>query len=209
MEYIDAVYFINLDHRKDRFEEIQQEINQMGFPPEKVFRIDAIFKQNKGALGCTLSHKKTLDTFLESGFKTCLILEDDFLKTIDTNQMKFLFKHLFETVKDFDLVMLAGKIFKKEITDSPFFHHVLDGQTSSAYLVTREFAPKLRQNFQESSDLLYEWFEHNNNPNHDYCLDIYWKKLQPQSKWYIVHPLMGMQRPSFSDIEQRVTNYGV
>ena len=209
MENIDAVYYINLDHRRDRLTEIKEEIHKMGFPPEKVFRIEAIYKPTIGALGCTRSHIKALDTFLETSHKTCLIVEDDFLRKMDRNQMKFLFKHLFEPGNEFDLVMLAGKVFQKKETSSPFFHHVLDAQTSSAYLITREFAPRLRQNLKESSDLLEKWFEEHKTPNHDYCLDIYWKKLQPQSKWYIVHPQMGIQRPSFSDIEQRVTNYGV
>ncbi len=209
MENIDAVYFINLDHRTDRLTQIQEEICKMGFPPEKIHRIQAIYKPEIGALGCTLSHIKTLDTFLESNHKTCIVLEDDFLRTMDINQMNFLFKHLFTSVKEFDLAMLAGKVFKKEATNSPFFYHVLDAQTSSAYLITREFAPTLRQNLKESSDFLNEWFQTNKNPKHDFCLDIYWKKLQPQSKWFIAHPQMGIQRESYSDIEQRVTNYGV
>jgi hypothetical protein len=46
-----------------------------------------------------------------------------------------------------------------------------------------------------------------NVPN--YANDTYWKRLQPNSQWFIFRPKMGLQAPSFSDIEQKDVNYGV
>ena len=209
MDSIDAVYFINLDHRTDRLQEFQTEIKKLGMAEETIHRISAVSKPDIGVLGCAYSHIKALDEFLQSSYKTCLVFEDDFMFTIDINYCKFLFKHLFESKKPFDLVMVAGKILKEEPTESPFLSKVYDAQTTSAYLITREFAKVLRQNLLEGTVLLEQWFSMYKEKKHEYCLDIYWKQLQPISQWFVFHPKMGEQRESYSDIEKKVTKYGV
>lgn len=209
MEHIDAIYFINLDHRADRLQEFTQEMEKIGFPKEKIHRVSGIYRPDLGCLGCSKSHVKALTLFLESNYSNCIVFEDDFFFYQDINYCKFLFKHFFERVKQYDLLMLAGNIMKDEATESPFIRRVLDGQTTSAYLVTREFAKPLLENYKAGVQELENWFSIHKDKKHDYCLDIYWKLLQPSSKWYILNPKMGMQRESYSDIEQKVTNYRV
>ena len=207
MENIERVYFINLDHRADRLQEFVNEMKKIGFPEEKLHRISATYRPEIGVLGCAYSHIQVLDHFLQSSAKNCLVFEDDFQWSNDLNYCKFLFKTVFQ--KQFDLVMLSGNIFKDEPTDSPFLRKVLDGQTTSSYLITREFAPSLKKNLEEGAEQLESWFRLFQEKKHDYCLDIYWKKIQPMHNWYIVNPKMGIQRESYSDIEKKVTNYGV
>jgi len=209
MEHIDVVYYINLDHRTDRKEQFEKEMEGMGIPSSKVVRIPGIYTKDFGILGCGLSHKKTLETFLASPFKNALIFEDDFQRTLDTNYVHYLLKSVFEQSVPFDLVMLAGNLLKTEKTEWPFLQRVLDGQTASAFLLTKEFAPKLIQCLDESTKLLQEWHEQTGERKHEYCNDIYWKKLQPVSRWYCLYPRIGIQRESYSDNEYRVTNYGV
>jgi hypothetical protein len=209
MNFIDAVYFINLDHRTDRLQEFQDEIKKLEVADEKVHRISAVFTPEIGVLGCAYSHIKALDAFLQSSHKSCLIFEDDFQFTLDLHYCKFLLKNLFDTNQEFDLVMMGGKILKQDSTDSPFLSRVIDGQTTSAYLITREFAPTLRANLVEGANLLEKWFGLHNEKKHEYCLDIYWKLLQPGSKWFVFNPKFGVQRESYSDIEKKMTKYGV
>lgn len=209
MDFIDILYFLNLDHRTDRLQQIEGEIDKLGFEKEKVHRIPAVYTPEIGVLGCALSHIKALDHFLQSSHKTCVILEDDFIFTTDINYCKFLFKHLFETKRVFDIVMLGGKVMKEETIDSPFLKKVLDAQTTSAYMITKEFAPILRKNLLEGTKLLEQWFQLYKEKKHEYCLDIYWKQLQPSNQWFVFHPKMGVQRESYSDIEKKITNYGV
>lgn len=209
MDCIDRIYFINLDHRADRLAQFQQEVDRMEFPHERVTRISAVSTPEIGVLGCAYSHVKAIQHFLESDAKTCMIFEDDFQFTIDSNYLRFLVKHLFRSTPDFDLVMMGGKIFKEETTDSFFLNRVLDGQTTSGYILSRKFAPLLKANLESGIQLLEQWFDVHKHPHHDYCLDIYWKQLQPQSKWYRFKPKFGVQRESYSDIEKKVTNYGV
>ena len=94
-DLIDAVLVINLEHRTDRWERIQQHTKNL-IPQEKLHRVSAVLgKEVEGAgtkpwfrgrrrdaawagkAGCTLSHRKALETIVHSDWKTVLILEDD------------------------------------------------------------------------------------------------------------------------------------
>ncbi len=209
MESIDCVYYINLAHRKDRREQIEAELAKLGVPASKLQRIDAIYKPKQGILGCGLSHKLVMEEFLKSSHTTCLVFEDDFQLTVDPTFATFLLKQITELNPTPDVVMLAGKVFESTPTSSPFLQKVNDAQTTSAYWIHRKFAPILLQNLTESTKLLADAFKTDHKPKHEVCLDIYWKRLQPSSHWFILHPKLGLQRESYSDIECRMTNYGV
>lgn len=209
MDFIQQIYYINLDHRTDRKEQIEKEIKKLGVPESKITRIPGIYNKEIGILGCGLSHKKALEIFMESGYENCLVFEDDFQFTLDINYCSYLLKQVFQQKISYDIIMLAGNIFRYQNTNWPFLKKVEDGQTASAFLITRSFAPKLIQALTESTQLLEEYWKATGQKKHEYCNDIYWKKLQPQSNWFIVHPKMGLQRESYSDNEYKVTNYGV
>ena len=209
MEYIDCVYYINLDHRTDRKEQFEKEMEKLGVPQEKLIRISGIYNKEFGILGCGLSHKKALETFMKSEHQNCLIFEDDFQFTLDINYVKYLLNSIFTEKVPYDLVMLAGNLFQTQQTQWPFLKKVLDGQTASGFLITKTFAPKLITCLEESTTYLKEWHKHTGEKKHEFCNDIYWKKLQPQSNWFIVHPKTGLQRESYSDNEYKVTSYGV
>lgn len=203
---IPKVYYINLAHRTDRNEQFLGEMKKLECEAE---RIDGIYMKGRGALGCGLSHKKALETFYASGESYGIICEDDLQITLNIEYCKFLLALPFKQQIDFDVIMLAGNIMKQEKTSSPFLHKVFDGQTASAYLITRSFAVKLIQAFGEATKLLEEWYISHNERKHEYCIDIYWKQLQPQSNWFILNPKLGVQRESYSDNEEKITNYGV
>jgi GR25 family glycosyltransferase involved in LPS biosynthesis len=209
MDRIDRVYYINLDSREDRKTQFLAEMKKLGVSEEKIERIPGIPTPGFGILGCGLSHKKTVETFLESPYSNCLIFEDDFTVTQDVVYCHFLLRQIFESGIPVDLVMLSGNIMKDEPTVSPFLQKVLDGQTASGFFLTKQFAPKLVQCLSESTVLLDDWHKKTGQKKHEYCNDIYWKQLQPISNWFILKPKLGIQRESYSDNELRVTNYGV
>lgn len=209
MDSVEQIYYINLDHRTDRKEQFLTEMEKLGVPASKIQRIPAIYNKEFGILGCGLSHKKALETFLASGLNNCMIFEDDFCVTLDTNYISYHLRSLFEDKVPFDLVMLAGNIFRHSPTKHHYLQKVFDGQTASGFLITRAFAPKLVQALAESTVLLEDWHKKTGEKKHEYCNDIYWKTLQPQSNWYIFKPKWGIQRESYSDNEYKVTNYKV
>ncbi len=209
MEYIDCFYYINLEHRTDRKEQIESEFAKLGIPKEKIVRIDAHYTKGFGILGCGLSHLKAVETFIQSEYKNCIIFEDDFMFTLDVNYIKYLVKSIFKKNIKYDVVMLGGNLMKSEKTEHDFLNKVIDAQTASSYLITRDFAPKLLETYKESTKLLKEYKEQTGEKKHEYCNDIYWKKLQPESNWYILNPKCGYQRQSYSDNEEHVTDYKV
>ena len=208
MEEIDCVYYMNLDHREDRRAQIEGELDKLGAPHEKRVRISGVYKPGFGILGCGLAHKKTIETFLASPHKNCLILEDDFEFTLDMDYVNYLLKAIFEEKIDFDCIMLAGCILQVTPTQYPFLQKVLDVHTASAYLITKEFAPVLLESYTESTKLLEDTYNKTGEKVISYHNDIWWKRYQPYFKWYILNPRLGEQRFSYSDNLQRDLKYG-
>ena len=193
---IDAILYINLAHRTDRKEHILHEIHKM--TNENIHRIDAI-KRDNGALGCTLSHIKALEYILEHEWKTVLILEDDFtFKGVSINDyISLLFKY------DFDVGLLSHNELKYSDTDNDFVKRVIYAQTTSAYIIKRDYIPVLLQNMKEGMNDMEK-----NGRRHENCIDIYWTSLQLKDKWYALYPAIGYQYGNHSDIENRFCEYG-
>jgi GR25 family glycosyltransferase involved in LPS biosynthesis len=208
MDYIDCVYYINLDYREDRRNEIEAELDKLEVPESKRVRIPGILKPGFGILGCGLAHKKAIETFLESPHRNCLILEDDFEFTLDIEYVHFLLSAFFEEKVPFDCVMFAGCILEVDHTPYPFLQKVKDVHTASAYLITKEFAPVLLESYTESTKLLEDTYLETGKKILSYHNDIWWKRYQPYYDWFIFNPRLGEQRHSFSDNLERDLKYG-
>jgi len=203
MQYIDAILYINLAHRTDRNEHIIQEIHKLCTDSLKIHRIDAV-KHNEGALGCGLSHIKTLEYVLEHPeWKTVLILEDDF--TFKPNNIEQTINDLFQTFPDIDVGLLSYNHAELKCTDTmnPLFKKINYSQTTSSYIIRQSYVPILLQNLKESTEDMQK-----NGKRHENCIDIYWTRLQPDANWIAVYPAIGYQYDNYSDIEHRVTTYG-
>ena len=207
MDKIDIIYYINLDHRTDRNEEFLEWITESGFPDSKLTRIQATHIPEMPQVGCSMSHIKMLEIFLESGHPNCLVFEDDY---IPLNIGKF-WKHienLFESKKGFDLVLCSYNELKSEETDIPFLRKVSESLTTSGYLITRDFAKILLEHWKEGLKLFIEEYTAERNP-FAYMLDTYWQKLMPTHNCLAFYPRIGIQRPSYSDLQGQNTNYRV
>ena len=207
MESVDIVYYINLDHRTDRREQIESEFERLDIPPEKIVRVPAIYTKDHGALGCGLSHCKALTIFLESNHKNCIILEDDFVFTQPCDTIEKLLQKA--STIPFDILMFASNTLASTPTEWPFLTKVYSAQTTSGYWITREFAPVLLDCFQRASQSQKLYMERVRCTSIEYCIDQAWKDIQPLFRWYCFEPKLGMQRESYSDIEKKITNYGV
>ena len=206
MNSIDKVYYINLDYRIDRNGQLLEWLDDSGLPEDKLQRISAVHTPGRGHLGCLLSHIKTLETFLNTSYTTCIVLEDDFTPLNITTFWKDI-DRVFASHVDFDLIMLATNVLKSEPLEIDFLRRVNSSFTSSGYMLTRKFAPILLENFKEAVRRLEEEEARTRQKTSQYCLDVYWQKLMPVSKWYCFYPSIGKQRESFSDIERVYTNY--
>lgn len=211
-EYVDVIYYINLDDRIDRKTEFLGEMKRMGVPDEKVVRISAVKKPGQGDWGCSLSHLITMRRFLDdTKCNNCIVFEDDFVFTQETPKLNEMFDYVFNKVTNFDIIMLSANEVDVRSTEHPHLKKVNDAQTTSGYMVNKYFATTLLQNYVEGSKLIEKSYEGGKSDalQGPFCVDQYWKRLQPQSNWYIFSPKLGVQRESHSDIQGGVVDYGV
>ena len=203
LNHFDIIYYINLNHRTDRLENIKRQLKKTNIESNKINRISGIYMKDFGILGCAKSHILALEEFIKTDNNNCLILEDDFCFTESQDTINNLINQIFFNKIDYDVLMISCKILNSEKTEYPFLTKILDGQTLSGYSVSKKFAPILLNNFKESVSLL----EKAKIKIHPFCFDIYMKKLQPISKWYCLEPRIGKQIESYSDIENKVVEY--
>jgi len=201
-QYIDKIFYINLERRVDRREEIEHELMMKDLL--KFERFPAIETPGFGALGCAQSHLDVLKLAKERGYKNVLILEDDFMFLVDNPVVEDNLKKLFETpgANSFDVCMLSYNLIDGRECEYPFLLKTYDAQTASGYLVNAPFFDTLINLYQESSFMLEKtgmhWF---------YANDQAWKILQPQTNWYCFKTRIGKQRPGFSDNANTFTDY--
>jgi GR25 family glycosyltransferase involved in LPS biosynthesis len=202
---IDIIYYINLENRIDRRDNFIKEMEKNDIPKEKIKRINAI-KHERGEIGCSQSHIKVLKEFIDSNYKNCIIFEDDFEFIVSKEIFISLLEKIFNNNINYDIIMLSGNITSYIDTEYNFLKKVLDGQTSSGYLISKKFASILLENLVEGEELL-----RTNSPEYyeDYGLDQYWKKIQPYNNWYVTNPKIGKQCESYSDILNINVNYNI
>ena len=204
MDSIDAILYINLEHRADRNCHILHEIHKICSDDSKIHRIDAI-RRTPGAMGCGLSHIKTLEeAWSHSEWNTVLILEDDFTFHSDSKDEIQDRIHTLNTY-NFDVGLLSynHRRIQYNHTENDMIKKVLYSQTTSSYLIRRHYIPSLIQNMKEA---IYD-MERNGRTDQN-CIDIYWTNLQPIGNWYALFPAIGYQYDNYSDIEHCITNYG-
>jgi hypothetical protein len=206
MTCIDKTYYINLEHRTDRKKHMESWLKNLGLLPSKMERIDAIHDKEKGYLGCTQSHVKAVETFLESGHNVCCIFEDDFTP-VDPASFLASLENIFLNKVDFDLVQLSYNDLVSTETEYPFLVRPTHAQTASGYMITRAFAPRLLKNFKEALSLSIR-AEETTGKHRNYSCDVYWDQLMPRSNWFAHVPRLGYQVASYSDIEQKDVYYG-
>lgn len=198
-EVLDAILYINLAHREDRKEHILNEIKKINPSLDRVHRIDALYVPKQGSLGASMSHIKALELMVKHPeWERCAIFEDDF--TFSSNASTELKALL--SCTDFDVLLLGvGTMAYDEIGDQHIIR-VLSSQTASGYIVHRNYLEVLLENFYTGFDLLL-WGVRPENA----CLDMYWKRLMPDSRWYTTRNQIGYQYANFSDIEKGFRYY--
>ena len=177
---INHVVYINLSHRKDRLENILSECKNAGIPSEKMTRIEAIFSPRVGMLGCSLSHCNALKLALSHPEWTwTLILEDDIKFTENVwTEVEAALKNT-----NPDVLMLArgyAQLHLPHHTSSPNLFKVYSACVSSAYIIHKNYIPKLLKNIHES----IQGFMKSNGNIYDYPLDVFWYSIQKTDNWW-------------------------
>ncbi|QQC63011.1 glycosyltransferase family 25 protein [Paraburkholderia ginsengisoli] len=206
------IYCINLDHRTDRWQDAQKNHRANGLVPEEISRWSAIVDKDFGALGCTKSHVSALTHFLtRETAPYCVILEDDFDFTRPVSEFVACFNRLAEHHIEWDVLLLTGTaVLAYEPNNNAGAARIFESQTTAGYVVSRNYVPTLLACFAETIPAM-EKMRHirpREFATMRLAVDMVWKRLQRNDRWYICHPAIGRQRPSFSDIMNQHVDYG-
>lgn len=200
MERIKHAFYINLESRPDRRQHVEQQLSLVGV--KNAERFNAIRLPN-GAIGCSMSHLKCLETALKNDWEHVLIVEDDILFLKPNKFVAQFNKFLDIHQTNFDVLLIGGNNIPpyKVIDDTCI--KVSKCQTTTGYFVQRHYYKQLIANIREGiGKLMREPDKHVL-----YAIDKYWFQLQAKDKWFLITPLTVTQREDYSDIEQRRTNY--
>ena len=198
MEYVKHVLYINLEHRTDRKEHIEKQLELIGITAE---RFNAV-KTKYGAIGCSISHLKCLEYAKQNNWSHVMILEDDILFL---NPLLFItnFNQFIKSNIDFDVILLAGNNIPPYERIADYCVKVKTCQTTTGYIVKSHYFDIMIKNIREGVTQLLK--EPGNRQM--YAIDRYWFRLQMQHNWYLITPLTITQREDYSDIEKQYINY--
>ena len=192
---VGGAFYINLDHRTDRRQEIEGEIERMGLSGERFSAIS----HSSGIIGCGYSHLAVLKEARARGYEAVLIFEDDFQFLVD----KDTFWSIMDSIKDikYDVIMLGYNI-QKSTPHSDHLLKVIEAQTTSAYIVhSRMYDALIDLNEYAIKELTAtgkHWI---------YAVDQICKRIQPTSDWFATKVRIGKQRISYSDISKKMAEY--
>ena len=195
-------YYINLEHRKDRKDHIETQLQKIG--ASNVERFNAI-KHNHGRMGghmgCALSHIALLEHVIQTSdhqepaqLDAVLILEDDFEWKYDSTFCNTVIDKCLSLSNEWNVCLLSCNGSCKPISD----HHqnVENCQTTSAYIIKTSYVPTLLAHWKAQM------------PELKSAIDQSWKELQHDS-WIASNPILGKQAKSYSDIQKGVVDYNV
>jgi GR25 family glycosyltransferase involved in LPS biosynthesis len=191
--YIDHIFYINLEKRTDRREEMETECRNMGLPCERIEGIPYWI----GGVGCGLSHIKALKTAKQRGYKNVLIFEDDFEFLVGKDKFEDMLNKLFtdEMNFEFDICFLSYNLFEFLPMEGNFsFVKAIKIQTFSGYIVNEKMYDNLINIHSYAVDMFartnYHWA---------FSIDQMWNQIVPLYNILIPVVRIGKQRAGYSD----------
>ena len=185
------ILVINLEDRKDRWAEIQEDFKKGGWPP--LNRIDAI-KATPGWVGATLSHARSIRIAKENNLPWVLVLEDDCFPVEGAFQ-RFceLIPSLWERRNEWDIFMggLTSPKINSIVQKSPILFNA-DGLTAHFSLI-----------HQKSYHIIL-----NDITKKPIFIDEYYRDT-PHIRMFCTTPQLAIQKPSMSDITGSFADYNL
>jgi glycosyl transferase family 25 len=183
-EFVDKVVYINLDKRTDRDARTRDVLSQFG---NKVIRMSAI-ETKPGFIGCLKSHIAVLEAAKHYKWRNVLVMEDD----VEWNEFDTAYP-IVETLasQPYNVIHLGPSV--PVMVEGTY--QLLDGQTTSSYLVNGHYIDTLLNCYKEALPKLIETLDESL-----YGSDQCWKPLMKQGGWFAPVPILMYQKAGFSDI---------
>jgi GR25 family glycosyltransferase involved in LPS biosynthesis len=194
-------FYINLDYRTDRKQHVETQLEQIQMTGN-ITRFNAI-KNANGRIGCSLSHLKCLQMAKEAKMECVMILEDDILFMLPDSFVENTNSFFSNKKNKWDVLLLAGNNLPPFNTNDSVSIRVSHCQTTTGYIVKQHYYDTLISNIKEGiAKLMKEPYHH-----YYYAIDKYWLHLQKQDRWMLLVPIIVVQKPDYSDIEKKYTDY--
>jgi hypothetical protein len=190
-------YVINLTERPDRWTHITSELKKIGIDEPNRF---SGIKSSPGIIGCGRSHLKCLRVAREKKYPYVTIFEDDAC-FLDPETLLRQIKHIMNN-ETFDVLLCGYNAFKPHLAVSDNYIRVTRAYCGTMYIVKFHYYDTLIRNIEESLDLMQK-----TGDTKRYPWDAWWVNLQRRDKFLAVCPPTVTQKPDYSDIEERHTNY--
>lgn len=200
---LDQVYCISIDIREDRRKDINMYCNELGIKVKFL-----IVKRHKDpTLGCLRSHILCVKDAKKNKYNNILILEDDAMINVETVK-----RNTISVPKDFDMLYLGYNI-NNGYKHSKDLLKVVSAQCLHSYVLNKRVFNYVLENVGKDWESFPEYmirnvFERQVNfkPR---AIDLFYGKIvnQIRGKSYGVYPMISLQKPSFSDIENKEVDY--
>tara|TARA_B100002019_G_scaffold287679_1_gene300040 strand:+ start:1363 stop:2112 length:750 start_codon:yes stop_codon:yes gene_type:complete len=206
-------FYINLKHRKDRYDNVQQQMKW--WSENRLIRIDAV-KNKDGALGCGLSHIKSLKKAKEIAKlynqSYVLILEDDFKWKFDKMKTTNILNSAIKSNIDWDVITLitCTKCGAKIDNTGNILRKISNSGSTAGYIIKIDYIDTLLNLWEKvmkiraTKNYNDKWSKHTTN------IDQAWKLLQLTDNWYTTNPTLIRIIEGPSDIyENNIQDPGV
>lgn len=208
-DFFSRVYCVNLDSRPDRWHESKREFNRLGFRAN-VKRFPGIVFSGTGPMsgraGCFSSFRAIIQKAKEENLENVLILEDDVLFIGDTlNVLEASIAELSE--KDWKMFYL-GMAITDEFSDAPLslagdnLLRMQGGLCHHATAYHHSIYDKVLEGI-PSTDRIAEWLIENESMERWLA-----ENIQANYGVYCTNPMIATQRPSWSDIDGKHSDFG-
>jgi len=195
-DFFQEIWCINLDHRTDRWEHVQQEFERIGIK-DKVQRFSAI-KHEDGRIGLIKSFLSLFKYAKDKNLENILIFEDD-VKFID-DTVNILNKSLqqFEKLKmPWGMFYFGANTHTKLIKIAP----------NLCLLKNAYAAHAICYHARVFDDIINKFSKIERITQQSDINDVYFSSLQNKYNCFLVNPIIATQIPSYSDLEKKHVNY--
>lgn len=198
LKHFSKVYCINLDRRTDRWEEACKEFQKWGIQ-DSVQRYAAVDGATlaphhtvaPGALGLIVTLYNIVTEAKAMGYKNILILEDDVYFRETLLQLD---EYMAEVPEGWNMLYLGGHHIQRPHRISKKVGRGVQIFTTHSFAISNNVYDRILSDLSDLNKIGLQ-------------LDLYFSELQKQVSTFCFIPSMTGQKSSFSDIENRYTDY--
>jgi GR25 family glycosyltransferase involved in LPS biosynthesis len=194
--YFDRIFCINLPHRTDRRQQAQEQFDKVGIHPQWVSAV----RHDDGRIGLI---RTLLDIFTQNrDARNLLIFEDDVWFTAGAAaKLQLALNDLHEVFHDrYDMLYLGANLTEPCFTVTPNLKLIHNALAAHAVCYNHRMFGRYIKHLRRVSEQGFIATDQD-------ISDVFLTTIQANGRSLLVHPIIATQRPSWSDIEKKFTDY--